>query len=313
MAFDFGTGLDALTKYTDELSLELIAKAVLTTDLMNEIDVRSGLSAGTVAINLMDGDLDVSNLDCGWTPSGDVNFSQVDIVIAAKQVKMELCPNDLREYWLSQRMSAAADQESVPFEETIAAYYVERIKKYNETFLMIGDIADGGTNNGIKQQVEAAITAGTITPPAGAAAWVVGNAIDQALDLYDAIDESVKERDDLIMIVSPANYRTLTRALVAQGGTGYFHYNYGDGQGVLELPGTNCKVVKSAGLIGPANTNFVVAGPAGFIVAGTGLEDDATSSMSFFFDKGEDVVKFIAKWRLGVAVHQLNVFASNGL
>ena len=49
MAFD----LTALTAYTDELSLELIAKAVLTTDLMNEIDVRSGLSAGTVAINLM--------------------------------------------------------------------------------------------------------------------------------------------------------------------------------------------------------------------------------------------------------------------
>ena len=56
MAFD----LTALSTYTDETSLDLIAKAVLETDLMSYVDVRSGLSAGTVAINLMDGDLNVA-------------------------------------------------------------------------------------------------------------------------------------------------------------------------------------------------------------------------------------------------------------
>ena len=294
MAFD----LTALSTYTDELSLELIAKAVLTTDLMSEIDVRSGLSAGTVAINLMDGDLNVADLACGWNPSGDVNFSQVDITIRDKQVKMELCPEDLRQYWLSQRMSAGADQDSVPFEETIAAYYVERVKKYNENFLINGD----GTANGIKAQ----ITSGNgATVPTGAAAWTVANAIDQALDLFDSIAEEVKDREDLIMMVSPANFQTLRRALVAQN---YYHYNQGDGKS-LDLIGTNCKVVKSAGLVG---SDYVAAGPAGFIVAGTGLEGDF-ETMQFYFDKGEDVVKFIAKWRLGVAVHQVNVFATNGL
>lgn len=294
MAFD----LTALSTYTDELSLELIAKAVLTTDLMSEIDVRSGLSAGTVAINLMDGDLNVADLACGWNPSGDVNFSQVDITIRDKQVKMELCPEDLRSYWLSQRMSAGADQDSVPFEETIAAYYVERVKKYNESFLINGD----GTANGIKAQITGANGA---TVPVGAAAWTVSNAIDQALDLYDSIAEEVKSREDLIMIVSPANYQTLRRALVAQN---YYHYNQGDGSS-LDLIGTNCKVVKSSGLVG---SDYVAAGPAGYIVAGTGLEGDF-ETMQFYFDKGEDVVKFIAKWRLGVAVHQVNVFATNGL
>lgn len=294
MAFD----LTALSTYTDELSLELIAKAVLTTDLMNEIDVRSGLSAGTVAINLMDGDLNVADLACGWNPNGDVSFSQVDITIADKQVKMELCPEDLRQYWLSQRMSAAADQEGVPFEEVIASYYIERIRKYNEGFLINGD----GTATGIKAQVTGANGASV---PAGAAAWTVANAVDQALDLFDEIAEEVKDREDLVMMVSPANFQTLRRALVAQN---YFHYDQGDGR-TLDLPGTNCKVVKTSGLV---SSNYVAAGPAGFIVAGTGLENDA-STMSFYFDKGEDVVKFIAKWRLGVAVHQVNVFATNDL
>ena len=294
MAFD----LTALSQYTDELSLDLIAKAVLTTDLMNDIDVRSGLSAGTVAINIMDGDLNVADLACGWNPNGDVNFSQVDITIRDKQVKMELCPEDLRQYWLSQRMSAGADQDSVPFEETIAAYYVERVKKYNEGFLINGD----GTAQGIKGQITGAAGA---TVPTGAAAWTVSNAIDQALDLFDSIAEEVKDREDLVMIVSPANFQTLRRALVAQN---YFHYNQGDGRS-LDLPGANIKVVKSSGLVG---SDYVAAGPAGFIVAGTGLEGDF-ETMQFYFDKGEDVVKFISKWRLGVAVHQVNVFATNDL
>jgi hypothetical protein len=294
MAFD----LTALSTYTDELSLELIAKAVLTTDLMNEIDVRSGLSAGTVAINLMDGDLNVADLACGWNPSGDVNFSQVDITIADKQVKMELCPEDLRQYWLSQRMSAGTENDTVPFEEAIAGYYIERVKKYNENFLINGD----GTVDGIKAQITAANGA---TVPAGAAAWTVATAIDEALDLFDSIAEEVKDREDLVMIVSPANFQTLRRALVAQN---YYHYDQGDGR-TLDLIGTNCKVVKSAGLVG---SDYVAAGPAGFIVAGTGLENDM-STMKFFYDEGEDVVKFRAAWRLGVAVHQVNVFATNGL
>lgn len=294
MAFD----LTALSTYTDELSLDLIAKAVLNTDLMGEVDLRSGLSAGTVAINLMDGDLNVADLACGWNPSGDVNFSQVDITIRDKQVKMDLCPEDLRQYWLSQRMSAGADQESVPFEEVIADYYVKRISKYNESYLIDGD----GTGEGIKDQVTAANGA---TVPAGAAAWTLQNAVDQALDLFDAIDEASKDRDDLIMIVSPSNFNTLRRALVAQN---YFHYDQGDGK-QFELPGANIKVVKTSGLTG---SDYVAAGPASMIVAGTGLTDDM-STIQFFFDKGQDVVKFIAKWRLGVAVSQVDQFSTNGL
>lgn len=294
MAFD----LTALTAYTDENSLDLIAKAVLNTDLMGEIDLRSGLAAGTVAINLMDGDLNVADLACGWNPSGDVNFSQVDIVIRDKQVKMDLCPEDLRQYWLSQRMSAGADLESVPFEEVIAGYYVERISKYNEAYLIDGD----GTGEGIKDQVTAANGA---TVPAGAAAWTLANAVDQALDIFDGINEASKDRDDLIMIVSPANFNTLRRALVAQN---YFHYDQGDGRS-FELPGANIKVVKTSGLTG---SNYVAAGPASMIVGGTGLTDDM-STVQFFFDKGQDVVKFIAKWRLGVAVSQVDQFATNEL
>ncbi|MCP4252679.1 MAG: hypothetical protein GY775_04575, partial [Candidatus Scalindua sp.] len=63
----YGFNVAALPAYTDQLSLELISKSVLTTDLLSYLDLRTGLSSGTVSINLVDADLPVSALSCGWT------------------------------------------------------------------------------------------------------------------------------------------------------------------------------------------------------------------------------------------------------
>jgi hypothetical protein len=290
--------LTALSTYTDEHSFELISKAVLNTDLLSEVDLRSGLKAGTVAINLMDGDAVIADLACGWNPDGDVKFSQVDIVIRDKQIKMELCPNDLRDYWASQALKASAHNEEMVAEEVLAEYYIKQIKKGNEAFLIQGD----GTALGLMDQISGTNGAEEVT---GASAWTVTNAVEEALDIFDAIPEEVKDREDLIMVVSPANFAVLRRALVAQN---YYHYDQGDAK-TLDLPGANIKVVKSSGLIGE---DYVFAGPAGFIVAGTGLEDDF-SMIKFFWDEGEQIVKFFAKWRLGVAVSQVNMFVTNGL
>jgi len=48
------------------------------------------------------------------------------------------------------------------------------------------------------------------------------------------------------------------------------------------------------------------------IVAGTGLTDDS-STIDFFYDKGQQIVKMISKWRLGVSVSQVDQFGTNGL
>ena len=294
MGFSFGN----LSTYTDELSFDLISKAVLTTDLMSEISVRTGLQAGTIAINLLDGTLEVGNLSCGWNPLGTASLSQVDLCVRDKQVKMDLCPNDLRAYYTSELMRGGAHQEAIPFEQLISEYYVQRIKKYNEEYLISGD----GTCNGIKQQIATASGA-TL---AGTASWTTSSALSLAQDMFDAIGEEVKDREDLVLVLSPARYNILVRALVAAN---YFHYDSVQGRTIAEIPGTTMRAIRSAGLVG---SNYMAAGPAEFIVAGTGLTDDM-SSMRFFFDQGQDVVKLLAKWRIGVAVHQVNLFATNGL
>lgn len=294
MAFSFGN----LSTYTDEFSFDLISKAVLTTDLMENIQVRTGLQSGTVAVNLFNATVDVQNQTCGWTTAGTASFNQVDICIRDKAVKQSLCPQDLRAYWLSQRMTGGAHQESVPFEQVIADYYVKEIKKYNEGFLLNGD----GTCNGIKTQIATA-SGSTL---AGTASWTSTTALGLAQDMFDAISQSVQDREDLILIMSPARYNILVRALVAAN---YFHFDSVSGNSIIDIPGTTLKAVKSSGLVG---SNYMAAGPAEMIIAGTGLTDDM-SSMRFFYDEGQDTVKLLAKWRIGVAVAFPDLFSTNGL
>ena len=297
----FGFNVAALPAYTDQLSLELISKSVLTTDLLSYLDLRTGLASGTVAINLVDAELPVSALSCGFTPDGEITYTQVNVIIEALQSKTEVCPEDLRSVYQSAFMSAGTGNDEIPFEEVISNQYQEKLTKYNEGFLINGSA--GGTMTGLKGQITAANGA---TVPAGAVAWTVANAVDQALDLYDAIDESVKDRDDLIMVVSPANYRTLTRALVAQN---LFHFDSVNSNDILILPGTNITIVKSSGLVGSDN---VFAGPSKMIIAATGLQDELDSFV-WFYDQGADVMKFRAAWRLGVGVAEVNLFATNDL
>ena len=296
----FGFDISALPAYTDQLSLDLISKVVLKTDLLDYVDLRSGFTSGTVSINLVDADLPVSALSCGWTSDGEVTYSQVPVTIESLQSKTEMCVEDLRSVYQSAFMNAGTGNDQIPFESVISESYSDKLRKYNEGFLINGF----GATTGLKAQITSAnganLQAGT------PAAWTASNAYEQALDLYDAIAESVKDRDDLIMVVSPDAYRALVRALVAQN---LYHFNSVEGNDVMILPGTNVTIVKSSGLVG---SDYKFAGPGKMILAATGLTDEL-DTFRFFYDESADVMKFRAAWRLGVGVGQVNVFATNDM
>ena len=296
----FGFDITALPAYTDQLSLDLISKVVLKTDLLDYVDLRSGFTSGTVSINLVDADLPVSALSCGWTSDGEVTYSQVPVTIESLQSKTEMCVEDLRSVYQSAFMNAGTGNDMIPFESVISESYSDKLRKYNEGFLINGFGATLGLKGQITSANGANLQAGT------PAAWDATNAYEQALDLYDAIAEEVKDRDDLIMVVSPDAYRALVRALVAQN---LYHFNSVEGNDVMILPGTNVTIVKSSGLVG---SNYKFAGPGKMILAATGLTDEL-DTFRFFYDEASDVMKFRAAWRLGVGVGQVNVFATNDM
>ena len=305
MALDV-TGLQP---YTDQLSETLIAKSVLNTNLMQYLDQKSGYSSGTFQINLVDAALPVVGFDCNQseTAGAGVTYTQVAVQIDSLVSRNDICIEDLRNTYQSYYMASGLENDVLPFEEVVSQSYSDKLTAYNEGFLINGEPTIAGST-GLKAQITSAnganLQAGT------PATWSVSNAIDQALDLYEAIGEAAKDRDDLIMVVSPAAYRTLTRALVAANlNTVNNAQAVVAGNEILILPGTNVQVVKSQGLV---NSDFKFAGPGKAIIAAMGLTD-GQDKFRFFYSETEDQIKFRAAFRLGVGVSQVDLFGTNDM
>ena len=291
-----------LQTMSDELSFELISKAVLQTSVMEYAQIRSGLKFGTTTINLLDADIAVADRACGWNAAGNLTYSQVDIDMQEKQTKQALCPTDLRDYYLASRLSASADATEIPFEEVTANLFVEKIRNWNENYLGSEILGDVTVANG-------AISSGQTT------ASIASTIVADVMDLIDAVPSSVLDRDDLGVIMAPSYYNMLRRALISQN---LFHFNPADTNSNTELvmPGTDFKVIKSSGFSASATYPAVtgdsfVAGPLKDIVVGVGLEDDF-DSLNIFYSADNDEVRVMGAWRIGLGIVDVTKFAKNG-
>lgn len=283
--------LTNLAAYTDEMSFDLISKAVLQTSVMDYVTVRSGLKSGTTAINLLDADIAVADRACGWNEAGSLTYTQVDITMAEKQTKQALCPTDLRDYYLSEKLSASAHAEEVPFEEVVSNLFVEKIKEYNEGYIATQIFSQVTVANG------AADSGQTV-------ASTLSTIYDDVLDLIDAVPAKADKYGNKAVLMSPANFNILRRALVAAN---LYHFSPADNNSDrLEIPGTDYIAVKGT-FSGPQ----MIAGPMEMIVVGVGLEDDF-DTLKIFYSADNDEVRVMGAWRLGVATAQVDLFAKNG-
>ncbi len=291
-----------LQAYSDEMSFELISKAVLQTSVMEYAQIRSGLKFGTTTINLLDADISVADRSCGWNAAGNLTYSQVEIDMQEKQTKQALCPTDLRDYYLASRLSASAHAEEVPFEEVTVNLFVEKIRNWNENYLGSAILAD------------VTVVAGAIDSGQTVAS-IASTIVADVMDLIDAVPSSVLDRDDLGVILAPSYYNMLRRALISQN---LFHFNPADTNSNTELvmPGTDFKVIKSSGFTASATYPAVtgasfIAGPLKDIVIGVGLEDDF-DQLSVFWSADNDEVRVMGAWRIGLGIVDVTKFAKNG-
>ncbi len=306
MSFD----LSGLTPYTDELGPDLVSKALLKPHSVSYLTVLPGKTAGTSAINLLNSNANIIDAACGFGaaqtgPGGATGnstvFSQLDLVVQSKMLKEQLCPEDLRSYWLSSQMSPSAYLESVPFEERIAMNKVDNIAQFVENTIWQGD---GGSLDGLLAQATVANgaiggTGAGITVP-----LAVGTAFDSIWGIYNKLSNALKQEDDLVMYLSMSNYAIAVQALMNEGNsliTQYPNINNASGSAAMEFvwPGTNMKVV---GLPGINVDTHIIVGPKKYAFFGTGLIDDQ-DNFKFYYDPSQDVVNFMSKFRLGTAVY----------
>lgn len=295
--------LSGLSLYTDELSTDLISRAILKPQSVEYLTVRPGLTAGTTAINILGGVTDITDISCGFgaaeVGSNTTAYTQVDLCVLGKQLKEKLCPDDLRDYWLSSQMSPSAYQESVPFEVAVADYKVKQIGQYIENTIWQGDGVSGSCLTGLLDQIS--VANGATDGTAFTGLWAVANAVANAWGMIDLLPNAVKQEDDLVMYMSLNQYSRLVQGLLAEGNsilTQYPNIQNGTGSGAqfFQFPGTNVTVFGAPGI----NTNQVIVGPKKYAFMGTGLIDDQ-DNFRFYYDPSEDIVKFMSKFRMGTA------------
>jgi hypothetical protein len=299
--------LSGLSTFVDQTSqTDLIVKALLKPQTVNNLTVKAGLTAGTTNLNILDANVDILDATCGFG-AGQVGtnttiFTQLPVIVQAKMLKEQLCYESLYDTWLSSQMSASAYQETVPFEEAIANLKIKEINKYVEQVCWAGD---GSTLDGLLFQTS--VAEGAVDGTAYSTAWTSGNAVANMWAMIDLLPVALKQEDDLIAYVSYSTYSKLTQGLIATGNSILLQYpNINNVAGQAEssfiFPGSNVKIFAAPGLVDPAGDSAVILGPKKYAYFATGILDDK-DTFRFYYDPSQDVVNFMSKFRLGTAAY----------
>ena len=288
MAFD----LTGLTGYVDENSFELISKAVLGTNLASYVDVRAGLKGNAVAVPLLDATFNVEDGNsCGWVGNNTASISQVDMCIYHPKVQHEFCPQALRDTFMAKSLSAGqfGSSESLPMEAVFANYFVEKLQNYNEKYIIAGTTSCDG--------IQTPISASGVTAAGYNIDWTSTTSVAAAQALYEGLPGEVSMADDLILIVSTGDYKSL-----AMGVTAGNYYHISPDLNNVFIPGTNVRVVASAGIKDQTNgLNTRILTRASNIILGTDLTGDF-ETFKLWYSEDNDQVRATMKWAIGMAV-----------
>ena len=299
----FNYDLSALPEY-NSYGDEMLIKAFLGLTLPKYSSVRPNLKGTTQKVGFVTNDIVLQDLSCGFDPTGTTVQNVVTVDLCNKKINQELCAYDLYDTYLSQYLSDANFQETVPFEEVILTDIANRVANAIEIQLWQNQVSGGACFDGVLELVSQANGAATATYTAATAS----NGLEVFTTYYEAIPENVLHRTDLVMYCSYADYRALVASMRNSSYVNLFSFDsagaaVGEEWSVV-LPGSNVRCIPTQGLTGQ---DRVIAGPAEYIMVGTNAEMMTTKSM---YDPFADIIKINMHATYGVGVFSVDSFVS---
>ena len=298
--FKFDYDLTALSTYTREVADEILLKEVLGLTLPRYASVRANIR-GTEKVPFLTNDLTFQDgKSCGFNATGSTTIDQVLIETATEKINMELCPYELYDYFLTERLRQSNFQEEVPFETQLVQDIANRMGNRMEVQLFQATKAGGDDFDGVDALLVAGNGATQITYSAAS--------VDSIAALIENIPANVIHRSDLAVMVNYADYRAYVNSLRSNSTLNLFNFDDAgamDGQEfVVYAPGTRIPVIPSVGV--PANTMY--AGPASYFQVGMNTTDDNGMSIKAFYDEGVDTVKIIGRMTYGLGIFDIASF-----
>ena len=304
MAFNYD--LSALPTYNSYGS-DMLIKSILGLTLPKYATIRPNLKGTTEKVGFVTNDVILQDLSCGFDPTGDTVQNLVTVDLCNKKVNQQLCPYSLYDTYLSQSLSNANFQETVPFEEVILTDISNRIANQVEKQLWNNTVASGGTyGSACFNGVGALITSGNGATQIAYSAATASNGLDVFTQIYQNIPANVLHRDDLVIFTSYANYRGLVSSMRNSSFVNLFSFDSagaatGEEWSVI-LPGSNVRVIPTVGLDG---ISAYYAGPASYYMVGMNSEIMTVKSI---YDPFEDIVKIQAHVTYGLGIFDVASF-----
>lgn len=320
MPFNSTLITSALTKYVDQLSMDLVREMVLQGRTQQYISVQTGIKYAD-ALNIMTSTPLVQAAGCGLlSATGSVTLTQANLQVCPLMIEEQIClqgDNSLEQYWAGKLMKAGSYYDELEPAEFARAYTADKVDKIQG---IIDDLIWVGSPSGTyssdanmtkcngflylfdNSYSSSIVKVGGSTNPGGfgtfSGAITTTNAISVVDAMASALPENLWDQEDLTLFMNYSQFRTYVRAL---RNANYFHFTANEsndiGYSILH-PGTNIRVLATRGL---KSTNRMVLTSAKNLYFGTDLQNDYES---FRIWKSEDYnsIFFRSIWKQGVQV-----------
>ena len=304
---NFSFDLTGLNTYTDEVGGLLLSESIVKAQTPSLVYIQAG-EKGTQAINLLSSSISIGDGGCGWDTTANqsgTTFTQRNLATKLYKYQETLCPTSLRDYWAGMFLNNPASNEELPFEEQIAALKVKEIQKFVETKVWNATVAVDGFD-GFYTTIDPA-TAGVVAV-VGATVPANNTMLTCVDEVISACPEAIRQDDDLIVFMSPANYNNYVVNLRTAN---YFHFSPEEaGEEFITFhPATNIRVVGVPGLTGK---NRIVLGKSSEFVIGVGLMDD-TERLDMWYSRDNDEVRLQGQFNLASNIAFPENFVTNDL
>lgn len=327
MAYNSTVITSALTKYVDQLSMDLVREMVLQGRTQQFISVQTGVKYAD-ALNIMTSNLVLQPAGCGLiNATGSVTLTQANLQVCPLMVEESICMNgnnSLEQYWTGMSLKKGSYYDELGPEVFAKQYVADKIDKIQgviDDLIWVG--ASTGTPyssdpnmtqcNGFLKLLDGTYASSIYTVGATNSTYPTSNGytfsgaitVNNAIDVVDAmasvLPQDLWDQDDLTLFLSYSQFRTYVRAL---RGSNPIAYNFpaleSDGTLAYSIyhPGTNIRLVATRGLKG---SNRMILTSAKNLYFGTDLQNDYES---FRIWKSEDYnsIFFRALWKQGVQI-----------
>ena len=333
MAYNSTVVTSALTKYVDQLSMDLVREMVLQGRTQQFISVQTGVKYAD-ALNIMTSNLVVQPAGCGLiNATGSVTLTQANLQVCPLMVEEQICllgNNSLEQYWTGMTLKKGSYYDELGPEMFAKAYIADKIDKLQgviDDLIWVGastgtpyssdpnmaqcngflKLIDGTYNTSV---VAVGATNATYPTTTGgytfSGAWSTNTASpNYAISVVDgmalALTQDLWDQEDLTLFLSYSEFRTYVMALRNSQPIAYnFPALESDGSLAYSIyhPGTNIRLVATRGLKG---TTRKVLTSAKNLYFGTDMQNDYES---FRIWKSEDFnsIFFRAIWKQGVQI-----------